>query len=95
MGSSPCVIVHIHPGPRAGYRRGLVCGTNQCQGSFPSLERWSSVNVKRIVGLLVLALLVFFVITQPDAAANALNNILLTLRDAASSITRFFTRVVS
>jgi hypothetical protein len=52
------------------------------------------VNVKRIVGLLVIALVVFFVISQPTAAANSVDSILSTLRGAAESVTSFFTKVV-
>ncbi|WP_219418251.1 hypothetical protein [Pseudonocardia nigra] len=51
-------------------------------------------NVKKIVGLLAIALLIFFVITQPDGAANSVQNIGATLRDAAESITSFFTQLV-
>lgn len=51
-------------------------------------------DVKKIVGLLVIALLLFFVFTQPDSAANSVQNIGTTLRDGAQSITRFFTRLV-
>lgn len=52
------------------------------------------VNVKRIAGLLVIALLIFFVITRPDAAAASLHNLGLILRNAAESITVFFTQLV-
>jgi len=52
------------------------------------------VNVKRIVGLLVIALVIFFIITQPNAAANSLSSIGNTLRGAAQSVTTFFTNVV-
>ena len=53
------------------------------------------VNVRRIVGLLVLALVIFYIITQPDSAANALHNIGVILRNAAQSIIRFFSRLVA
>jgi hypothetical protein len=53
------------------------------------------VNVKKIVGLLVIALLAFFIITQPVAASNSLDSILSTLRGAAESLTTFFSRAVS
>jgi uncharacterized membrane protein len=53
-----------------------------------------SVSVKRIVGLLAIALLIFFVITQPGAAATSVQNVGDTLRDAATSITTFFTALV-
>jgi hypothetical protein len=53
------------------------------------------VNVRRIVGLLALALVIWFVITRPDAAASTVESIGATLRGAAESITSFFTRLVS
>jgi hypothetical protein len=52
------------------------------------------VSVKRIVGLLVIALVIFFIITQPTAAANSLQNIGSILRDAATSVTTFFTSLL-
>lgn len=51
-------------------------------------------NVKKIVGLLAIALLIFYVVTQPDGAANSVQNIGGLLRDAAVSITSFFTQLV-
>jgi hypothetical protein len=53
------------------------------------------VNVRRIVGLLALALVIWFVITRPDVAAGTVESIGATLRGAAESITTFFTRIVS
>ena len=52
-------------------------------------------NFRRIVGLLVVVLLIFFVITQPDAAANTLSAIGSILRNAAENIIRFFNRLVT
>jgi len=52
------------------------------------------VDVKKIVGLLLIALLLFFVFTQPVSAATSLQNIGATLRDGAESITVFFTQLV-
>jgi hypothetical protein len=52
------------------------------------------VNVKKIVGLLAIALLVFFVFTQPDGAASSVQNIGATLRDGAESVIRFVTQLV-
>ena len=45
---------------------------------------------RRIVGFLVLALVIFFIITQPKAAADVVQSIGATLKDAAESITTFF-----
>jgi hypothetical protein len=52
------------------------------------------VNVKKIVGLLAIALLLFFVFTQPDNAAGSVTSIGTTLRDGAESIIRFVTQLV-
>ncbi|WP_300010057.1 hypothetical protein [Pseudonocardia sp.] len=51
-------------------------------------------NVRKIVGLLALALLIFFVVTRPDAAANSLQNIGGILSDIANSVADFFTALV-
>lgn len=61
---------------------------------FPRRRTVGAVNVKKILGLLVIALLIFFVITQPSGAANSVQNIGGILRDAAQSITTFFTQLV-
>lgn len=52
-------------------------------------------NVRRIVGFLLLALLVYFVIVRPTAAADSVHSIAYTLKDAADSVTAFFTRLVA
>ncbi len=53
------------------------------------------VNVKKLVGLIAIALLLFFVLTQPTSAANSLQNILGMLRDGANSVVSFVQQVVS
>ena len=50
-------------------------------------------TVRRLVGLIVIALLVFWVLAQPDSAANTIQNLALILRDAAESVIRFFTQL--
>jgi hypothetical protein len=50
-----------------------------------------SVNLRRIIGFLFLALIVWLVLTQPDTAAAILRNIFAVLETAARNITRFFT----
>jgi hypothetical protein len=52
------------------------------------------VGINRIVGFLVLALILFFIITQPRSAANVVQSLGSTLREAAESITVFFREVV-
>ena len=52
------------------------------------------VNVKKVVGLLAIALLLFFVFTEPTEAAGSVTSIGATLRDGAESVITFFTQLV-
>jgi hypothetical protein len=52
------------------------------------------VHVKRIVGLLVIALLVFWVFVSPDTAAGTVREIGTMLRNGADAMIRFFTALV-
>jgi hypothetical protein len=63
-------------------------------GLPPHVQIGVVVNVKKIVGLLAIALLLFFVFTQPDTAAGSVQNIGTTLRDGAESVIRFVTQLV-
>ncbi|MBN9109533.1 MAG: hypothetical protein J0I34_12190 [Pseudonocardia sp.] len=47
-------------------------------------------NVKKIVGILALALVIFFIVTSPSGAAALLGNIGNILSNAATSIISFF-----
>jgi hypothetical protein len=49
------------------------------------------VNVKKLVTLLVVALVVFFILTNPMGASNSVSNIGNILYNAAQSVTTFFT----
>jgi len=57
-------------------------------------ERWLSVNFRRIVGFLFLALIVWLILTQPDVASGILRSIALILRNAAINVTRFFSTLI-
>jgi hypothetical protein len=59
-----------------------------------SLRATNRVYVKRIVGLLVIALLVFWVFIDPDSAANTVQDIGSLLRRGAESMITFFTELV-
>jgi hypothetical protein len=52
------------------------------------------VDVNRLVGFLVLALIFFFIITEPRTAAGVVHSLASTLRDAAESMTTFFRQLV-
>jgi hypothetical protein len=50
-------------------------------------------NVKRVVGFLVLALVVYFVIVNPTGAATMVKSIGSSLQVAATSITNFVMQI--
>jgi hypothetical protein len=52
------------------------------------------VKLNKIVGFLAIALLIYFVIQQPDSAAGSVQNILGFFGDAADSVVAFFTELV-
>ena len=52
------------------------------------------IDINRVVGFLVLAFIIFFIITQPHAAAGVVHSLASTLRDAAESMTSFFRELV-
>jgi hypothetical protein len=53
------------------------------------------VNLRRIVGLLLVVFLIFFILTQPVAAANVLSSIAATLRTWATNFGTFISTSVS
>ena len=50
--------------------------------------------MKRIVGLLVIALLVFWVFVSPESAADTVQDIGSLLRQGAENVITFFTELV-
>jgi hypothetical protein len=46
-------------------------------------------NVKKIIGLLLIAFVVFYLVTNPDNAANIVSSIGRGLRSAAESLSKF------
>ena len=65
------------------------------KGPSPGAERWLSVTLRRIVGFLLVAFLIFFILTQPVAAANVLSSILATLRVWATNFGTFVSTSLS
>ena len=68
---------------------------SRVKGPSPGAERWLSVNLRRIVGFLLVAFLIFFILTQPVAAANVLSSILATLRVWATNFGTFVSTSLS
>jgi len=51
-------------------------------------------GMKKFLGFAAIALVLFFVISQPGPASDLFHNILYWLRDAGKAIISFFTQVV-
>jgi hypothetical protein len=68
---------------------------SRVKGPSSGAERWLSVNLRRIVGFLLVAFLIFFILTQPVAAANLLSSILATLRTWATNFGTFISSSVA
>ena len=68
---------------------------SRVKGPSPGAERWLSVNLRRIVGFLLVAFLIFFILTQPVAAAGLVSSILATLRVWATNFGTFISSSVA
>ena len=68
---------------------------SRVKGPSPGAERWLSVNLRRIVGFLLVAFLIFFILTQPVAAAGLVSSILATLRVWATNFGTFVSTSLS
>ena len=51
------------------------------------------VNLKRLVGFLVVIFVLFWIITSPGSASGTVNNLLGNLREAGDSLVTFFRNV--
>lgn len=51
-------------------------------------------NAKKIVGLLLLAFVIFFIVTQPETSADIVRSTFRGLSNAASAIADFVTNLV-
>jgi hypothetical protein len=51
------------------------------------------VNFKRIVGILVVIFILFWIISSPNSASGSVNSLLGNLREAGDSLVTFFNNV--
>jgi hypothetical protein len=51
------------------------------------------VNFKRIVGILVVIFILFWIISAPNSASGSVNSLLGNLREAGDSLVTFFNNV--
>jgi len=57
-------------------------------------EEETQVNVKRLIAWLLLAFIVFFIVTQPDTSADMVRSAFRGLSNAASALANFVTQLV-
>lgn len=51
-------------------------------------------NLKKILGILAIVLIIFWIVTRPDSAAGSVESLGGTLHDWADNVTTFFTEIV-
>ncbi len=61
---------------------------------FSRLGTVVRVNVRKIISFIAIALLIFFIVSRPERAAESVQNIGGILSDVANSVSDFFTALV-
>ncbi|MBA3369052.1 MAG: hypothetical protein ACR2JG_07830 [Geodermatophilaceae bacterium] len=51
-------------------------------------------NIKRVIAWLLLAFIIFFIVTQPETAASLVRSVFSGLGDAVSALASFFRSLV-
>jgi hypothetical protein len=70
-------------------RLAAPCGTTIAQGKITFEGRKNAVKAKKILLIVGVALLAFFLISQPVQSAELVNDILLGLKNAAEAVITF------
>ncbi len=65
------------------------CGKTFIQGKITTKDRQVAVKPKKIAIIVGVALIAFFLITQPVQSASLVNDILLGLKNAANAVITF------
>lgn len=63
-------------------------------GGRRTIGWWFKVNLKKLVGFVVVIFLLFFIISQPDRAGSSVNGVLGNLREAGNSLATFITNIL-
>jgi hypothetical protein len=63
-----------------------------CQAS--TLGWWFAVNLRKLVGFVVVIFVLFWIISQPSSAGGTVNGVLGDLRTAGESIVTFIRQVL-
>jgi hypothetical protein len=71
------------------------CGTTIAQGKITFEGRMYAVKAKKILLIVGIALIAFFLISQPVQSAELVNDILLGLKNAAEAVITFVRSVFS
>ncbi|HEY4005251.1 MAG TPA: hypothetical protein VGM60_08725 [Pseudonocardia sp.] len=80
-------------------QHGLACGRNRSGKpgqpvTFSSIGWWFPMNLKKIVGFLVVIFVLFWIISQPSNASGSVNGLMGNLREAGNSMATFISNVL-
>jgi hypothetical protein len=90
------VIAYDGTSLRGGYRDPPASGTTDRVVCWPPWKRrWTSVKLSRVIGIAAVLLIIWFIVTNPTAAANSVEAIGATLERWAGNVTSFFTQIVT
>lgn len=67
---------------------------NRCPNECTPSKEENQVNVKRVIAWLLLAFVVFFIVTQPETSADMVRSAFRGLSSAASAFANFVTSLV-
>jgi hypothetical protein len=62
--------------------------------TFGSIGWWFPMNLKKIVGFLVVIFVLFWIISQPSNASGSVNGLMGNLREAGNSMATFISNVL-
>jgi hypothetical protein len=76
----------------------LACGAVEqdltwAGGAWYTLGWWFAVNLRKLVGFLVVIFVLFWIISKPGNASGSVNDVLANLRSAGDSIATFMTNI--
>jgi hypothetical protein len=63
-------------------------------GNASTLGWWFAVNLRKLVGFVVVIFVLFWVISQPSNAGDRVNGVMGNLKDAGQSIVTFIGKVL-
>jgi hypothetical protein len=72
----------------------VLYNKNDMAGNASTLGWWFAVNLKKLVGFVVVIFVLFWIISKPTSASGSVNNLMGNLRDAGNSVVTFISHTV-